>query len=546
MQEELVRNQLARILASPCFEAAERNRKFLSFVVEQTIEGRAERIKAYTIATEVFGRGKDFDPQLDSIVRIEAGRLRRSIEHYYLTAGIGDPVRITIPKGSYVPVFSPSGNNGEAASGLVASERHREGSRTVLVEAFEHGSGNEQETQFARAIERQIILGLTRFANLSVYAGGDWHGTTQAARECASKAEFILRGSASISGHMLRVDAFLLHARTGQYVWASQYDRELSEEPVRVSDEVANRIVRALAQPHGAIFKNKAEGEAAQAEPGTQDSIAQFHRYSRTYGKKPFQEVFHALKETVGREPQNAEALACLARVYIDSARFRWELPGESSDQLARARSLAQEAVEISPDSSSCHHALAMAYWFLGNVDSSFSAFHAGIELNPNDTEIMVDLGFRYAMLADWEKAIPLLETAFDQDPYLPGTYRIALSLYHFWHGRYAESLIEARRVVSPDVLYGHVMRAICATNLGHESERREAVEAILAIDPHYGDKVSADLEARNVHPKLIRLIATGLAKAGLRVSLSRLGTANQEVEVVAVSAAPSLRGRRG
>ena len=62
MQEDLVRNQLARILASPSFEAAERNRKFLSFVVEQTIEGRAERIKAYTIATEVFGRGKDFDP----------------------------------------------------------------------------------------------------------------------------------------------------------------------------------------------------------------------------------------------------------------------------------------------------------------------------------------------------------------------------------------------------------------------------------------------------------------------------------------------------
>ena len=502
-------------------------------MVEQTIVGRSEKIKAYTIATEVFGRGKDFDPQLDSIVRIEAGRLRRSLEHFYLTEGINDPVRISIPKGSYVPVFSSGGNNGEAASSPVASGHYREGTRTVLVEVFEHGSG-DQEMQIAKAIERQIILGLTRFANLSVF-GGDWQG--------APKVEFILRGSISISGQTLRTDVFLVHAHTGQYIWASQYDRQLTDEKIAVSDEIANRIVRALAQPHGAIFKNRAEGAPSAEQRNTHDSIARFHHYSRNYSRKQFDDVLQALTETVAKDPENAEALACLARAYIDSARFRWEQPGESSDQLAKARSLAQEAVEISPDSSSCHHALAMAYWFLGNVDSSLSAFHAGLELNPNDTEIMVDLGFRYAMLAQWEKAIPLLETAFDQDPHLSGTYRIALSLYHLCHGRYAESLIEARRVVAPDVLYGHVLRAIGAAHLGYESERREAIESILAIDPRYGDKVPADLEARNVHPKLIRLIATGLAMAGLQVALSKLGTANQEGGVVAVSAAQPVRG---
>ena len=72
----------------------------------ETLSGRADRIKAYSIAVEVFGRGASFDPQSDPVVRIEAGRVRRALERYYLTAGSSDPIAITIPKGSYVPVFS--------------------------------------------------------------------------------------------------------------------------------------------------------------------------------------------------------------------------------------------------------------------------------------------------------------------------------------------------------------------------------------------------------------------------------------------------------
>ena len=68
-----IRAELARILASGAFDASDRNRSFLRHVVEETLAGRGERIKAYAIATTVFGRGTDFDPQVDSIVRIEAG-----------------------------------------------------------------------------------------------------------------------------------------------------------------------------------------------------------------------------------------------------------------------------------------------------------------------------------------------------------------------------------------------------------------------------------------------------------------------------------------
>lgn len=68
--EKRIQTELARILASPAFESSDRNRRFLRHVVEETLAGRADRIKAYSIATSVFGRGADFDPLQDSIVRI--------------------------------------------------------------------------------------------------------------------------------------------------------------------------------------------------------------------------------------------------------------------------------------------------------------------------------------------------------------------------------------------------------------------------------------------------------------------------------------------
>ena len=94
-----------RILSSPDFSASKRRKGFLRFVVEEALAGRAEIIKAYTIAVTVFGRSKDFDSQVDPIVSVEAGRLRRALAQYYLTAGINNPLRIEIPKGTYVPAF---------------------------------------------------------------------------------------------------------------------------------------------------------------------------------------------------------------------------------------------------------------------------------------------------------------------------------------------------------------------------------------------------------------------------------------------------------
>ena len=100
-----VRAALERILASEPFRPSAQLRVFLRYVVETTLRGEADRIRAFTIAVEAFGRDKDFNPQGDPIVRVEAARLRRAIEQYYAGPGADDTVEILVPRGGYVPQF---------------------------------------------------------------------------------------------------------------------------------------------------------------------------------------------------------------------------------------------------------------------------------------------------------------------------------------------------------------------------------------------------------------------------------------------------------
>ncbi|MFG1265937.1 type IV pilus biogenesis/stability protein PilW [Xanthobacter aminoxidans] len=104
-----VRAALDRVLASADFASSPRLAAFLRFVVETTLDGRADALKGYTIAVEALGRPPSFDPQSDPIVRVEATRLRRALDRYYATVGADDPVIIDVPKGGYVPQFRARG-----------------------------------------------------------------------------------------------------------------------------------------------------------------------------------------------------------------------------------------------------------------------------------------------------------------------------------------------------------------------------------------------------------------------------------------------------
>jgi hypothetical protein len=100
-----IRDELGRIVASATFRDSLRLTSFLRFVVDAALAGKSSQIKAYTVAIEALGRPATFNPQDDPIVRVEAGRLRHALAHYYASAGLDDPIVIELLRGSYVPLF---------------------------------------------------------------------------------------------------------------------------------------------------------------------------------------------------------------------------------------------------------------------------------------------------------------------------------------------------------------------------------------------------------------------------------------------------------
>jgi PAS domain S-box-containing protein len=100
-----IRAALERMAASESFQTCPRLAAFLRFVIEATLRGESAHLKGYTIAVEAFGRRGDFDPQQDPIVRVEAARLRRVIQHYYAGSGAAEFLVIDVPRGRYVPTF---------------------------------------------------------------------------------------------------------------------------------------------------------------------------------------------------------------------------------------------------------------------------------------------------------------------------------------------------------------------------------------------------------------------------------------------------------
>src|SRR5262245_60601379 len=103
--KEEIEKQVQKIIADPIFADSDILKRFLVFVVSETLDGNSNRLKEYTIAVNVLDKPRDFNPHESGIVRIHASRLRRALNNYYCKGGIFDTIRVSVPKGGYIPKF---------------------------------------------------------------------------------------------------------------------------------------------------------------------------------------------------------------------------------------------------------------------------------------------------------------------------------------------------------------------------------------------------------------------------------------------------------
>ena len=246
-----IETYLAALLANKAFAASPRRRKLLAYVVEQSLAGHAARLKAYDLALAVLGRDERFDAQNDPIVRIEVGRLRRDLAQYYAGAGSLDPIRITIPKGHYTPVFEavsiaevlePSaaqrvarqpGWRIAAALALAAlllvaaawrlgsGEPAQQAGPAVIVLPFTPLDGGERGQLLANGLTASLIADLMRFDGMLVFAGlPESRGRTELPGVANGLPAYLVAGSVERGSDRVRVTARVTDRYSGQVLGA--------------------------------------------------------------------------------------------------------------------------------------------------------------------------------------------------------------------------------------------------------------------------------------------------------------------------------------
>lgn len=280
-----IRTELDRILTSEGFANTGRLARLLRYVVERTLAGEGDQLKEYVLGLEVFDRGEQYDPRLDSIVRVEARRLRSKLDDYYRNGGAGDRVLISIPRGTYAPVFALRA--ADSGTGAAAVDDHprehrsraafaalvlaltaaatilvlsllawRSGSAaasqiSIAVLPFEQHTGTPEDERLASRLTDAVTAELARLGTVAVVSrtsARQFEATRTPLRQIAEvlKADMVIEATLESDGDRLKVIARLVNAATDRKVWAEVFEASTADVaglPARVAAGAAQAAI---------------------------------------------------------------------------------------------------------------------------------------------------------------------------------------------------------------------------------------------------------------------------------------------------------------
>jgi len=458
---EAVRRQLERILASAGFGAAERRGRLLRYLVEKALAG--EPVKEYGIGVDVFDKSVNYDPRVDPSVRVEIGRLRAKLNEYYSLAARA-PIRIEIPKGSYVPVFETYAAGQEVepkpaealpaahrtSKALVAGAavvlaitvvlaarflpRQRE-LKSVVVLPFANLTGDPHNNYLADGVTEQLTDALAQVSTLRVVArtsAFQFKDQNIDIREIGRKvsADAIIEGSlASVDGN-LRLTVQVNRSRDGYHIFSRVFEGG-PHDLGRLENEMTAPVLASV-RPQAAIAKH------TEPDPEAYDLFLKARAYRGDGSREASDHAVAALHQAIERDPKFAAAYAALAGVYASDAINLAPDPIEYANQ---AKAAAAKALELDPRSSAAYSALGFVdAMVLLDWKGGERELRKSIELAPQNAAAHNRLGTVLNVQGRFPEAIAELREAADLDP-LVAAPRVTLGLAYFMSRNYDEAL---------------------------------------------------------------------------------------------------------
>ena len=497
----------------------------LKYLIKETLSGKNEQLIGYTIGLEVFKRDKDFNPELDPIVRIQIGRLRRALDKYYTDEGSNDPVRFSIPIGNYSPLFIPNLNSASKATEDFTESQSTSSSRPgIIVLPFTNLTGEAEQEFFVKGLTEEVSIELTRYEDFRVIGfriKDDIKNDTYEYKKLLNDlgAHFVIQGSVRKENNNIKVGVRLTDAFTNEQLWGEQFKRELNPSNlISIQEDIARESVTIIASEYGIIPQriSKESRKKAPAELDTYEAILRYYHYQIHHSPETAQDALIALENTVSKNPESGVALIMLASLYGTS--YELDLPN-SENALEKAIDLINKGLELEPDSQPVRIAYAWSYFIQNQKERFFTEIQNALSLNPNSPFRVGIIGFFLSLYGEWEKGKELLDLAMNRNIGYPNWYYGATTLYYYRLNKYEEAYEEALKYDVPAIFWGPMLRAAVLGQLKRKDDATQQLADLKKLKPGF-ESEAHDLISRYVkEEELVEKVIEGLRKAGLEIS---------------------------
>jgi TolB-like protein len=503
---------LKKMLTSTTFASSPRQKRLLAYLVEHALDGHADRLKGYTIGVEVFDRDADFDPNLDSIVRVEVARLRSKLRDYYDNERRNDTVRIELPKGGYAPSFIFEENAANPSMTVSTTPPQFTADKpSLLVLPLANIGADPSQDYFADGITDTLISELSRFSGLMVISRQTsfaYKNSTNRGDQIAAElgVQHLLEGSVQRLGERARIAVQLVHAPSGQHLWSERFDCELGDI-FALQDDVTRRIVSAL---H--VQLTRAENEqfghdrtnSIEAHDALLRGLQQHWQYTPTSNDAARAFFTKALQ----LDPNYAAALAWLARAQT----FQWIMRFSDDDSvLESALGNAQSAVTLQPRMPYALSVLGWVQLWRGQGESSLAASWKAVSLAPHNAEANMMLAMGLSAAGRGEEALFFIEEALRLNPHPSAFYQFALAQCHMALDEFNAAIAALKRGYEINDTFIPTPITLCLIYawLGREQEMltyREKTLALLGCNKSSIHYPWLDPRLRARHEEMIRL----------------------------------------
>ena len=487
---EQIELQLARILASPQFKFAHQMQRFLGYIIDKVLLGEEKELKQYSIAVDALGFADDFDSDSNPVVRIMGGRVRERLNKYYQEEGKDDPLIISIPKGSYVPLIKKRKTTPELKSvdfrGSVS-----QGPKLGLF-CFEDNLQSKDSNLLAVHIASTLAKELSHYLLSRLYVKIPYQGDNRSELTgLGAKNNYNLDFSLLLFVQELPDNKYELVYR----LWDNESEEVIASEIFNVSRgqveeeqrEILNKIMAEVTDfyqgKEQVFWARKLLQNNEEAIPENYQALVFYRFYADSLVRSSFQKGVYYCQKALERKPQDVIANVIFADYCRRDYAFCF---GVIENGLEKGKESAKIAINLRPDSHEARYVLGQILFCMNEWEQSKREFKQVRKLCQNYNVIEYGIGFHYCLMGDWGEGLDLVENAMSLSDSYPTWFHVTPFLDFYNRKEYKHALVEALKIVTPNLLYAPVARCVAYGKLGKKKKAHKELKNILRIAPDF------------------------------------------------------------